>query len=387
MPVPTLEVSGARLRAIDEEILRLVQRRLQVSQDVIRFKKSTGERIVRPEVEAQRIIAVGEIAETIGLNPDFARALEHMLISESCKVQIDALQSERIQILPLEPDERYLALKENLIRLTCRVADTYNSSGGNKFPATRLYVDYENDHILGQIKKMSVEKRIRAIDLGCAAGRTTRFLAPHFQTVVGYDISQDMINTAWAKCENASPSVQNAQFIQHDLDYGIPEDDDSVDMTVMGLGTASDMRNLPFIIKEIGRVLKTDGEFILSFYNKDALIYTPGFISIDPSLNARINIDEECLQIFVPPTINMEGEQIPGAEYLIYARAYDWSEIETMVGSPLRIKYYRTHPTLASITPRLLLENTQLTQTLSRLERTLEYGGAGAYYLISGTKE
>ena len=387
MTVPTLEVSGARLRTVDKEILRLIHQRMMIGLDVVRFKKLTGGKIVRPEIESERIQEAGEFANEIGLNADFARTIQHMMIGESCKLQIEFLQSEAIRTLPVDPNERYQVLKQNLIRLTEAVATKYTSSGGNKYPATQLYVDYENEHILSRIKQLGKGCLTKALDLGCAAGRTSKFLAPHFETVVGYDISQDMINTAWQRCEAVTPTIKNVTFIQHDLDLGIPEEDSSVDMIVMGLGTASDMANLPYILSEISRVLKTGGEFVLSFYNKDALIYTPDFISIDPSLNARINIDENCLQIFVPPSINDDGVTVSGAEYLIYARAYDWGEIETMVRSPLRIHYYRTHPTLASITPRILLENPQLTQTMSRLEKTLEYGGAGAYYLISGIKE
>jgi hypothetical protein len=37
--------------------------------------------------------------------------------------------------------------------------------------------------------------------------------------------------------------------------------------------------------------------------------------------------------------------------------------------------------------PRVLLQNPALNPVLERLERAVEYSGAGAYYLVSGTKE
>lgn len=387
MAIPNLNASGYRLETIDEEIFRLIAERMRIAKDVVRFKKANGGKIVRPEIESRRIAQVATLANEIGLNSDFARAVEHLLIGESCKIQIDEFQSDEASTLPETSDERYAVLKDNLVRLTRAVARTYTSSGGDTAPATKLYVEYENAHILGQIKELALEHRGNALDLGCAAGRITRLLSPHFSTVTGYDLSQDMVDEAWRRCDQKGFANHNMQFVQHDLDFGIPEESSSVDMVVMGLGTASDIRNLRNLLREIGRVLKPDGAFVLSFYNADALMYTPGYIPFDSSLNARINTDQSCLQLYVPPSSTDDGEPIPGEEYLVYARAYSWGEIETMVGSPLRINYYRTYPTLASVMPRVLLRNPALDPVLQRLERAVEYGGAGAYYLISGVKE
>jgi SAM-dependent methyltransferase/chorismate mutase len=387
MTLPDLNLSGIRLKAIDTEILRLIRLRMRVAEDVIRFKHANGGNIIRRDVESARITQMGELAKSIGVDANLAQTIEWVLIGESCKVQIEVLQNGETGILPGDEEARYEQLKANLIRLTSHVARTYTESGGDQYPGTKLYVDYESNHIMNAVKGLSPQHRGKALDLGCAAGRVARLLSPHFATVTGYDLSHDMVNEAWRRCNERGLTDHNIHFEQHDLDLGIPEKDASVDLVVMSLGTASDIRNIRFLLKEIGRVLTVGGAFVLSFYNKDALIYNPGFIAFDPSLLAHINVDENCLEVYKPESQDENGNVIAADNYLVYARPYDWSEIETMVGAPLRISLYRTYPTIAAVMPRILFEHSNFSTVLPRLEQQIEYSGAGAYYLISGIRE
>lgn len=55
-----------------------------------------------------------------------------------------------------------------------------------------------------------VPNRERYLDFACGTGRVTEFIAPHFQSTVGVDISEAML-------EQARPRVPSAEFIRGDV--------------------------------------------------------------------------------------------------------------------------------------------------------------------------
>ena len=110
-----------------------------------------------------------------------------------------------------------------------------------------------------------------ALDLGCATGKMTFKLAPHFKNIIGIDISPTMINIAKRKIP--AMDSRNIEFKIADLEAGIPCGDKSVEFVNMNLGTASDISNIQALLQEIGRILIPSGKFILSFYNSKALFY------------------------------------------------------------------------------------------------------------------
>jgi len=89
-----LEELGAELAVIDEQIITLVGKRMQLGKEVELFKRSTKQSLIRYEVEDRRIERAAEIAVAQGVNPHFARSLIYQLINETLKVEIDQLQSK-----------------------------------------------------------------------------------------------------------------------------------------------------------------------------------------------------------------------------------------------------------------------------------------------------
>jgi chorismate mutase len=95
---------GEELKAVDQGIMNLIARRLDLAYKVGVYKYLQGEPISRPTVEDTRITAVSDYAVSLGINPHLAAALLYLLIDESCKHQMQALQ-------------RGTLLQENIMKL------------------------------------------------------------------------------------------------------------------------------------------------------------------------------------------------------------------------------------------------------------------------------
>jgi SAM-dependent methyltransferase len=103
-----------------------------------------------------------------------------------------------------------------------------------------------------------------ALDFGCGVGRLTRALAPHFQNVVGIDISQSMLRQA----EALNP-LTNCRFILNDSD-SLPFPSGQFDL----IYTALVLQHVPYkesirrYIAEFVRVLKTRGLLVMQLPNR-----------------------------------------------------------------------------------------------------------------------
>jgi len=394
MPVPDLKETGKRIHVIDVALVRLLAKRMRLAQDVGVWKQLNTDPIFRSQVEDRRIDVVRSIAAEEGLNPHFAAQLLYNIIGESCKVQMAQTQGGDTRHLDLEQSAlRDDTLLANLIDLTAAVAEHYGEdSGGDDHPATAMYLRFEDEHIMQQVARLEAldgwdKSTSIALDLGCGAGRVSNMLVPHFGAVIGYDVSQHMTAAASNKLDAA-----NVSFEQHDLREGIPQANSSVDLVVAGLGTASDIPETQAFVDEVKRVLKPNGRFVLSFYNREALIYVPGFVSIDPSLKAEINVDEDWLMVYVPGEVMLDSDGTPpvhvqGKYYPVYARAYTWGEVDTMVSS-MRQTVQESFPVTACVIPRTTLEQSAaLLERVEQHDRSLTKATTGAYWLVCGTRD
>ena len=105
-------------------------------------------------------------------------------------------------------------------------------------------------------------ERGRMLDIGCGLGRITQAAAPHFDNVVGADISAKMLEGA-----RALDPPANASFVQI-TSSELPElDDDSFDF----VASFSVFQHIPDegviagYIKATSRILKPDGRALLHF--------------------------------------------------------------------------------------------------------------------------
>ena len=369
--MPDLVQLGEDLRKIDRLIMDLVKRRMDVAQLVAQEKQRTGGVMYRPQIEDQRIAAIGDHARAIGLNPHMARAVLYFLIAESCKEQTILLESQAGAAQRPEAER----LKENLLRLTEEVAGRYDERRtGSKF-ASQLYAAYEAELIARDAS--AAGDHALALDLGCATGRVALDLAGSFKEVAGYDVSAHMIEAARAKAQ--ARGLTNAAFAALDLDaQALPHADASASFVVMNLGTASDVSNLRHLAGEIARVLKPGGRFFLTFYNADALLYKMGFLPWVASLEAVVNPYTMCLDV-----------KIGDALAPVHAQLYSEAEARALLPASLAVEHVTSFPEIAAILPDEVLADEKVRASIDRLDRELAKGSeslGGAYLILRGRK-
>lgn len=121
-----------------------------------------------------------------------------------------------------------------------------------EFPGT-YYLAYRD---LPEIISQHVKGR-KAIDFGCGAGRSTRFLQKLGFDVIGVDISADMI--------------ERARQLDPEGNYRLTEDDDfsqfeenayDLVLSVFTFDNIPTMENKVRIFRELGRLLKNEGRII-----------------------------------------------------------------------------------------------------------------------------
>lgn len=371
--MPDLVQLGDDLRKIDRLIMDLVKRRMDVAHLVAQEKQRTGGIMYRPDIEDQRIAAIGDHARAIGLNPHMARAVLYFLIAESCKEQTILIESQAGAAQRPESER----LKDNLLRLTEQVAGRYDERDAASKFASQLYAAYETELIRHDAD--AVADRALALDLGCATGRVALELAASFKSVAAYDVSAHMIDAARAKAEQRR--VANAKFATLDLDADkLPEADASATFVAMNLGTASDVSNLPHVLGEIARVLNPGGRFFLTFYNADALLYKMGFLPWVASLEAVVNPYTMCLDVKIGDTLAP-----------VHAQLYSEADVRALLPAALVVDHVTSFPQIAAILPDEVLGDAKVRASIDRLDRELAKGAdgahGGAYLIVRGRKE
>lgn len=371
-----LEELGSRLATVDRTIMLLVKRRMELAAQVGRYKLQNNQPIFRAEAELKRITEIAEYAVQHGLNPHFASALLYSLINESCKLQMIQLQSHVDGVAPATEEEWYDSLKRRLLALTERTCRRYDRDYDSDYFATRTYLEFEQKILQGEVAKLS--RRELAIDIGCATGRTSFALAPHFKRIIGYDLSQHMVATADEYCESHYPSSErHVSFEQCDVEeQGIPLPDESVSFVVMNLGTASDMRNLENVWNEINRVLSPGGRFLLSFYNAEALLYRWEMLPWPSALAAQVNLTKHCLDVHVDDEI-----------FSVYARPYQKSELKALLKRKDASLHMLTYPTVSAVLPNdLFVAQPDIQVAIGAIDRSLSQDKLGAYIIATGEK-
>jgi SAM-dependent methyltransferase len=366
--------TGADLAVLDSLLVGIYLKRVEVAHRVIQAKVGIalqegvqdelpyGPQIFAPDREDMRLDVVAELARTYGVNPNFARAMEYWLIDEGCKVQADFLQTGRVRLEPATQDE----MRRNLLELTAQVADTYDESYDGLYPATHEYLRYESDVLHALLSQLP--SRHLALDLGCATAGFTLKYADKFEDVVAVDISPDMCRVASDKVEHAA---SNITVIQGDIESDAFWDqiaNNSVCLVTMSFGTASDVSDIGYVIRQIDRVLRRGGKALLSFYNRDALVYSFDFLPWRASLAAVLDPGLKTL------TVN--------TTYVLSANAYSPEEIYDMrMPNSIHIKTLTTFPTLLPVVPPETCSNPVVEERFLKLDLERAAGGGedGAY--------
>ncbi|XP_036966500.1 putative methyltransferase DDB_G0268948 [Acanthopagrus latus] len=115
--------------------------------------------------------------------------------------------------------------------------------------------------ILQYLDKKKGQPHVLAVDLGCGTGQNTRLMAPHFQQVVGIDISECQVEEA-----RAVPGYPNITYRQGTAE-DLPFPDDSVDL--LTAASAAHWFDQSRFLAEASRVLKPRGCMALLCYTLD----------------------------------------------------------------------------------------------------------------------
>ena len=145
---------GDRLRRADEFLFHVLSVRLShggLSGCVAESKrKGTRDGIFntrRQDVEDHRIELAKKWSEQLGIDPNFAAALQYQNMTESSKIQneimIAAYQRHAAIIDENDPAAVYAYQRDNLLNLTKKIAPYYDENYGKGFFGSRSYFDFE----------------------------------------------------------------------------------------------------------------------------------------------------------------------------------------------------------------------------------------------------
>lgn len=384
-----LENLRKQLATLDQTLLAILAKRAALSEQVEDWKtfEANGQKTIHPQAEQEKFSFLAEQAKKNGLNPAFIQSLYYLIISESCRIQIDRRQERTAEEIEIEAvfeksdkESWFKMLRDNLLRLTERIAANYCRIYGPSSPfALVSYMDFEERVLRREIGTLHGLNNLgTAVDLGCATGSTVFKMTPEFQSVIGYDLSGSMIGEAEIIRRMTAQDTLKARFEQIDIEDGLPLKNGSISFAVMNLGTASDIRHLQRVIAGIKRILNKNGRFLLSFYNSSALFYhwpLPWPIS---SLLAEIDTHRHCLNI------HFQGES-----FHVFARPYTVREVRNLLADAgLTESLVVSYPTIAAIMPNEIFNdaNGQIKQSIKEIDIKLSEFEKGAYIIATGRK-
>ena len=129
----------------------------------------------------------------------------------------------------------------------------------------KLVIKYELPRAVA-IAKLIKNKNGTLVDLACGDGDFLDKYGKSFDKLIGIDIAKNRINNA----KNKFLHVKKAEFKCYDLENGIPLEDNSVDSVICEASLAYFRDSISFL-KEVNRILKPKGEFIVQIGNYAAL--------------------------------------------------------------------------------------------------------------------
>lgn len=138
-------------------------------------------------------------------------------------------------------------------------------TGERLIPEGHIQTLTYGEHLSRYSSVVDIVKDRVVLDIASGAGYGTNLIAQHAKQVTGVDYSQDAIEYSKKLYKS-----KNLNFIQADA-QALPFEDSSVEV-VVSLETIEHLNNPEKFVKEVKRVLKPDGVFIVSTPNDDEYI-------------------------------------------------------------------------------------------------------------------
>ena len=156
-------------------------------------------------------------------------------------------------------------MKENVKEYYEKEASVYNEEfylKREEYPTLR----YRHNYILHMISEISLPDTAKILDVGCGPGEMIKDLAKHNWKIYGVDIAKEMVEIA---SERINPELLNkGQVVIGEGDIeNLQFEDDLFDVIICS-GVIEYLKDDILWLKEISRVLKTNGYLIINITNK-----------------------------------------------------------------------------------------------------------------------
>lgn len=125
----------------------------------------------------------------------------------------------------------------------------------------REYFNYEYEYL-----KKNLRKEVIALDIGCGDGRTIKKLAKYTKIFIGIDNDKQAVSDS----KEFLKKIKNTEIMLEDAE-NTKFKEKTFDIIFTGLTFVNFNSSRERILKEIRRILKDEGKFILSIYNEKAL--------------------------------------------------------------------------------------------------------------------
>ncbi|XP_069052348.1 putative methyltransferase DDB_G0268948 [Lepisosteus oculatus] len=211
--------------------------------------------------------------------------------------------------------------------------------------------------ILDYLDRKKEKPHVLAVDLGCGTGQNTRLLAPHFQEVVGLDISESQVAEA-----RAVPGFSNITYRVGGAEE-MPFPDSSVDLITAA--TAAHYFDIERFLKEAHRVLKPQGCMALLGYTdrfefyygncegRLTSIYRELVDALLPYTTKQINVANSMLQDL------FEAIPYPDKERIENIILKELRPVSSVVGLCESFSMYQAYQKAEPEAARALLQTTQ----------------------------
>jgi SAM-dependent methyltransferase len=212
------------------------------------------------------------------------------------------------------------------------VRDSYDSAASAY--ADHLFTELEQKpldrHLLNRFAE-AARGRGWVVDLGCGPGHVAKYLREQGVSVIGVDLSAEMIRVAG----DLSPGIDFRVGDMRRLDF----DDASLAGVVAFYSIVHfDSAELGAVFREVRRVLRPDGLALVSFHIGDQVVHVDDLYGAPVSLDFRFHVPDEVIEALRRAHLHVvervEREPYEGAEYpsrrcYLLARAVEATEPES----------------------------------------------------------
>lgn len=268
--------------------------------------------------------------------------------------------------------------KKQHIKLSDTAAERYDDNYAETNFATGSYMNYELEVVAKGVDLLEEHRRNLALDLGCGTGRDTFHLHKYFKQVRGYDFSEGMIRVA--ESHKLSKAAGNVRFIVRDLEVDLLSDLDatSVDYISSSFGMGSFIKATQPFLRDVKRVLKPGGVFIVSFYNSESLVVKIDTLQWAPSLAALLDQNTGKLHV-----------QFLGEDYNFPVSAYSVKQVRRIMQSYFEVVEISTFPTLSSLLPNSIFSSTKARELCTVVDKELSLNEdiSGGPYIVAVCKK